>query len=91
MTTIPVNRNTLERVLEALEYLETESDAIPVDVMALHEEVRALLAEKVEPKPVAYRAWFDADNGARWLFTLWPDEEGGEDFDWQPLYTREQL
>jgi hypothetical protein len=38
-----------------------------------------------ESKPVAWRAWFDADNGARWLFTLWPDEERLE-VDWQPLY-----
>lgn len=36
-------------------------------------------------KPVAWRAWFDADNGARWLFSLWPEEEK-LDVDWQPLY-----
>lgn len=36
-------------------------------------------------KPVAWRAWFDADNGARWLFTLWPDKER-LDVEWEPLY-----
>lgn len=40
--------------------------------------------EQVEP--VAWRAWFDADNSAKWLFTLWPEEEHPS-FDWQPLYT----
>ena len=39
-----------------------------------------------EQKPVAYRAWFDKDNGARWLFTLWPEEER-LDVDWEPLFT----
>ena len=34
---------------------------------------------------VAHRAWFDADNGARWLFTLWPEEER-LDVEWEPLY-----
>ena len=38
-------------------------------------------------EPVAWRAWFDEDNGARWLFSLWPDEER-LDVEWQPLYTR---
>jgi hypothetical protein len=37
-------------------------------------------------QPVAWRAWFDADNGARWLFTLWPEEER-LDVKWEPLYT----
>ena len=37
-------------------------------------------------EPVAWRAWFDADNSAKWLFTLWPEEEHPS-FDWQPLYT----
>jgi hypothetical protein len=37
-------------------------------------------------EPVAWRAWFDADNSAKWLFTLWPEEEHSS-FDWQPLYT----
>lgn len=40
-------------------------------------------------QPVAYRSWFDADNGARWLFTLWPEEEKLE-VDWQPLFTGPQ-
>jgi hypothetical protein len=39
-----------------------------------------------EQQPVAYRAWFDKDNGARWLFTLWPKEER-LDVDWEPLFT----
>ena len=40
-------------------------------------------------KPVAYRAWFDQDSGARWLFTLWPEEER-LDVQWQPLYAAPQ-
>ncbi len=39
-----------------------------------------------QQEPVAYRAWFDKDNGARWLFTLWPEEER-LDVDWEPLFT----
>lgn len=46
-----------------------------------------MIANKL--KPVAYRAWFDEDNGARWLFTLWPEEHGGEELPWQPLVTIE--
>ncbi|QYJ23390.1 hypothetical protein KYT87_09305 [Achromobacter sp. ES-001] len=42
-----------------------------------------------EAQPVAYRAWFDQDNGARWLFTLWPEEER-LDVQWQPLYAAPQ-
>ncbi len=42
-------------------------------------------------EPVAWRAWFDKDSGARWLFSLWPDEENkGLEVDWQPLYTAPQ-
>ncbi len=40
-------------------------------------------------EPVAWRAWFDADNGARWLFTLWPEEER-LDVKWEPLYIAAQ-
>lgn len=51
-------------------------------------EIRAALAQAraEQAEPVAWRAWFDADHGARWLFTLWPQEER-LDVDWQPLYT----
>lgn len=28
-----------------------------------------------EARPVAYRAWLDDERGARWVFTLWPEEE----------------
>jgi hypothetical protein len=42
-----------------------------------------------DTKPVAWRAWFDEDNGARWLFTLWPEEER-LDVTWQPLYAAPQ-
>lgn len=53
-----------------------------------------MMAEQIAPEdfyqpqqePVAWRAWFDADNGARWLFSLWPEEER-LDVEWQPLYT----
>ena len=47
--------------------------------------LQAKLTELEKQEPVAYRAWFDADNGARWLFSLWPEEERLE-VDWQPLY-----
>lgn len=40
----------------------------------------------VSGEPVAYRAWFDKDLGARWLFTLWPEEEC-LDVEWEPLFT----
>ena len=49
-------------------------------------ELEAKLEAMQEQKPVAYRAWFDADNGARWLFTLWTEEEK-LDVEWEPLYT----
>lgn len=42
--------------------------------------------EQQAQKPVAWRAWFDEDHGARWLFTLWPDEER-LDVKWEPLFT----
>jgi hypothetical protein len=43
-------------------------------------------AQPAPVQPVAWRAWFDADNGARWLFSLWPEEER-LDVEWQPLFT----
>lgn len=60
-----------------------------VDILDLAEQFRTKLDEATdarEQKPVAYRAWFDKDNGARWLFTLWPEEER-LDVDWEPLFT----
>ncbi|MBD9476455.1 hypothetical protein IB268_26325 [Achromobacter sp. ACM01] len=42
-----------------------------------------------EAQPVAYRAWFDQDSGARWLFTLWPEEER-LDVQWEPLFAAPQ-
>ena len=44
-----------------------------------------LSAQGRQAEPVAWRAWFDQDNGARWLFTLWPEEER-LDVTWEPLY-----
>lgn len=49
-------------------------------------EVCKELEALTQQEPVAYRAWFDKDNGARWLFTLWPEEER-LDVDWEPLFT----
>jgi hypothetical protein len=60
-----------------------------VDLLDLVEQFRTKLDEATdarEQQPVAYRAWFDKDNGARWLFTLWPKEER-LDVDWEPLFT----
>lgn len=54
----------------------------------MQEYARAALASAPvagEAQPVAYRAWFDQDSGARWLFTLWPEEER-LDVQWEPLY-----
>ena len=48
------------------------------------------LREPEQSEPVAYRAWFDGHNVARWLFTLWPEEEQ-LNVDWQPLYTAPPL
>jgi hypothetical protein len=50
------------------------------------QEVSEEATDAREQQPVAYRAWFDKDNGARWLFTLWPEEER-LDVDWEPLFT----
>jgi hypothetical protein len=47
--------------------------------------VKASVDAMGKGEAVAYRAWFDADNGARWLFTLWPEEER-LDVEWEPLY-----
>lgn len=38
-----------------------------------------------EARPVAYRAWLDDERGARWVFTLWPEEEHLEVI-WEPLF-----
>ena len=58
----------------------------PETVRKIIEDDRAQRGE-----PVAWRAWFDKDSGARWLFSLWPDEENkGLEVDWQPLYTAPQ-
>lgn len=59
-----------------------ERDALVIKVVALELDA----AKFKQQEPVAYRAWFDKDNGARWLFTLWPEEER-LDVDWEPLFT----
>jgi hypothetical protein len=38
-----------------------------------------------EARPVAYRAWLDDERGARFVFTLWPEEEHLEVI-WEPLF-----
>ena len=48
-------------------------------------ELEAELADRRNQQPVAYRAWFDKDSGARFLFTLWPGEER-LDVDWESLF-----
>ena len=76
----PVAAVTLDR-------LKAKADGEPVtNIQVVRDSCRSedLLLEK--SKPVAYRAWFDADNGARWLFTLWPEEER-LDVVWEPLFT----
>jgi hypothetical protein len=60
----------VQRMVDALKPFTTPPPAQPAPVQ----------------QPVAWRAWFDADSGARWLFTLWPEEER-LDVKWDPLYT----
>ena len=50
------------------------------------ENASGYINSQPKQEPVAWRAWFDVDNSAKWLFTLWPEEEHPS-FDWQPLYT----
>jgi hypothetical protein len=38
-----------------------------------------------EARLVAYRAWLDDERGARWVFTLWPEDEHLEVI-WEPLF-----
>ena len=54
---------------------------------AERDELKARLEnlQLCEKEPVAYRAWFDEDHGARWLFTIWPEEEK-LGVTWEPLY-----
>lgn len=66
---------------KSITFVTAEAERIASERDALQAKLETL--EKQEP--VAYRAWFDADNGARWLFSLWPDEERLE-VDWKPLY-----
>ena len=72
----------LKLLVEALSLYETRTDGLVNKALAAGKEALA----QPEQEPVAWRAWFDADNSAKWLFTLWPEEEHPS-FDWQPLYT----
>ena len=72
----PYDALVKEAVRKRIEQLEAERD-----------ELKAMIEnhQLCEKEPVAHRAWFDEDNGARWLFTLWPEEEK-LDVAWEPLY-----
>ena len=77
---------------EKCEYEELHpAEALRV-IDTLRSRVLQLEADRAQRgEPVAWRAWFDKDSGARWLFSLWPDEENkGLEVDWQPLYTAPQ-
>jgi chromosome segregation ATPase len=91
-----LEHNALEQELEAVKkHCKWADDEIEQLNTAIHRtsikyceriaERDALQVKLEKQEPVAYRAWFDADNGARWLFSLWPEEERLE-VDWQPLY-----
>lgn len=80
----PPITKTITAIKEVLAQLEQE-----LTNLERHERNVQQLFGTPQPKeqePVAWRAWFDADNSAKWLFTLWPEEEHPS-FDWQPLYT----
>ena len=79
--------------------MTTHKEALTLARSVISKDVRFFKSEKLaaitvidaalaqpEQERVAWRAWFDADNSAKWLFTLWPEEEHPS-FDWQPLYT----
>jgi hypothetical protein len=78
-------------------WVETEHDGAHLTKAGAQLWIRHLFALESTPpaqpapvqEPVAWRAWFDADNGARWLFTLWPEEER-LDVKWEPLYIAAQ-
>lgn len=80
---------------DAIEALQAENERLTVArdinkrMRDLHFAEKNALQAKLDAmgkgEPVAYRAWFDADNGARWLFTLWPEEER-LDVEWEPLF-----
>jgi hypothetical protein len=73
---------------DAIEALQSKlGDAIRSLANWQHQctELQAKVDAMGKGEAVAYRAWFDADNGARWLFTLWPEEER-LDVEWEPLY-----
>jgi len=70
------------------ERLKAEREALrdsANEVVRLREQLQSRLDAMGKGEAVAYRAWFDADNGARWLFTLWPEEER-LNVEWEPLY-----
>jgi hypothetical protein len=72
----------LKRANSQAEHFEREWYLAGDELSTLREKVKRM----EEQEPVAYRAWFDKDQSAKWLFTLWP-EECNDDFDWEPLYT----
>lgn len=95
-----MNKKTIETLKDALEALDTSQGFVEASANAKFcdgwgsqldaaekaiTELRTVIATIEAQQPVAYRAWFDQDHGARWLFTLWPDEERLE-VDWEPLY-----
>jgi hypothetical protein len=78
-------REALKLALEALEIEEAQTHYPSQWLLKAITAIKDALAQP-EQKPVAWRAWFDADNGARWLFSLWPEEER-LNVEWTPLYT----
>jgi hypothetical protein len=101
----PVQPVDFEAIIDDIEAIDCRYRGDPSydhDAYWMRDEVVALVkrhssfyttaAEQPAPtvqEPVAWRAWFDADNGARWLFTLWPEEER-LDVKWEPLYIAAQ-
>jgi hypothetical protein len=83
-------RQLIEDLISMMEYHVEQTRPIHTTTVALQAAREALKSLPAQPapvqEPVAWRAWFDADNGARWLFTLWPEEER-LDVEWQPLFT----
>jgi chromosome segregation ATPase len=79
------NYRSLEAERDALQEENADLAMLADQYKAERDAARAKLDVLEKQEPVAYRAWFDADNGARWLFSLWPKEERLE-VDWQPLF-----
>lgn len=75
----------IERLNRQCRLFDAAAFKARIEAKTLVDAAEAKIAAMESRQPVAYRTWFDADNGARWLFSLWPEEEK-LDVTWEPLY-----